>query len=110
MPDRKIESFSKLTTIFCPGNCSWICRRKVVDAGPESSGVWADRHVEEELVAAFLPDDQAGFAGGLAIDQDFLRCHGARLGDIAVTDGNAFDGSGAIDDQRFADREHQFPR
>jgi len=34
----------------------------------------------------------------------------ARLSDIAVADCDAFDSSGAINDQRFTDREHQFPR
>src|ERR1019366_9912966 len=80
------------------------------EAGPEVGGVGADHHVEKELVAAYLPDKEAVFPSGLAIEEDFFRSDGAGLGEIAEPDGDAFDSGGAVDDERFAHRQHQLAR
>ena len=62
----------------------------------------ADRHVEELAFASRLPDDQAGFPGRFAVDQDFGRAHGSGFGDIAEPDGDPLNRPSTIDQHRFA--------
>jgi len=82
---------------------------KRVELGADGGRVRTDTDIEEELVPALLPDDEAGLSWRLAVQENFPGADGTGLDEIAESDRDPLNHGGAIDNERFAGRQNEFP-
>jgi hypothetical protein len=62
----------------------------------------SNHYIEEFPIAAFLPENEAGFSFGFAVDQDFNRTDGRSFSDSAKADRDPLHRLRAIENYRFA--------
>ena len=106
VPCRKAVSFSNDDLDVLAGQ---LAIELLLD-GADFGVAGPDRQIEEQAIAALLPDDDAGLAGGLAIHQHFARVDGQRFGHLAVGHRNALNVHRAVDHQRLSHGDEQIAR
>ena len=108
--DEVLHGASQEDAVVLHGNGNVLPRQllgQFAAHGLDRGRAGAHVEIEDEAVAALLPDDQAGFPGRDPVDQNFARRYRDRLGQRRVGHRHALDHHGTIHDQRLAGRDEQ---